>query len=305
MNIVYFANGHRGTACLSALIGTEYQPVAVVLHGEAEAVSGTNPTAALARKAGVPVLFPKKVNAPEFVQVIRQFAPDLMVLGGYAKILGNSLLAVPPLGTINLHGGKLPEYRGGSPINWQIINGDPEGGCCVLYVDEGVDTGGIIFQERYHIGPDMTSGEAMEVTLRIFPRLLINALDAITSGTVRATPQSLLEGTHYCKRYPLDGRINWESMTALQVHNLARGLNGPALPGAFTFLDSTRIVVWKTELMDYKVKGVPGRVALRMDGGMAVIACDQAVLVKEIKLDDNPEPVASGHFFRINGATLR
>ena len=140
---------------------------------------------------------------------------------------------LPPLGTINLHGGKLPEYRGAAPINWQIINGETSGGCSIIYVDEGIDTGDIIAQEIYPIEAHDTHASILEKTLEIFPRLLIQVLEQIENGTVKAQKQDPHAGSYYIRRYPSDSEINWDRLTDIQVHNLVRGMFGPYPGGIF------------------------------------------------------------------------
>ena len=295
MNIVYFGNNPRGTTCLEALHRSGFTPSAVVIHHGAPLTPGS--VHALAKQLGLPVYDPRHVNAPEFLEQVRDLQPDLMILAGYNQILKGDILRIPLKGTINLHGGYLPYYRGGSPINWQIINGETIGGCAILYVDKGIDTGDIITQELYEILPDVTAGEIVEKTLEIFPRLLIDVVKQIENGTVTATRQDPSLGVYYCKRYPQDGQIFWDRMTALQVHNLVRALNGQSLPGAFTFLNEEKIVIVRTRLLDSIIKGIPGRIALKWDEGIVIVAKDHGVLVTEVKIDN--QILAAQKYFKI------
>jgi len=305
MNIVYFGNNVRGVKCLETLYENGFSISAVVIHHGASCEPEPTSVHYLAKKLNIPVYEPKNVNSPHFIMKLKELRPDLIVLSGYNQILKKELLQIPPKGTINLHGGYLPYYRGGSPINWQIINGETVGGCAIIYVDEGIDTGDIIAQELYSISPDETAGEVIEKTLAIFSRLLAKTVNQIEDDRVKPIKQDLSAGTYYCKRYPQDGQIFWNRKTSFQVHNLVRGLNGPQLPGAFTFLKENKIVIWKTKLLKKRVRGVPCRIALKQGDGVIVMAADGGILVTEIKIDKDPQIISAKDYFMICGLTFK
>ena len=167
MRIVYFGNGSRGVKCLQTLVEHREEIIAVVGHPTPE-----SDVVATGRKLGLPVFQPEKVNDTSFADAMAELRPDLNVLAGYNQILRKRIIEIPNKGTINLHGGKLPEYRGTAPINWQIINGETTGGCSIIYVDEGIDTGDIIVQEPYEIGLEDDAATIMQKTIEIFPKLL-------------------------------------------------------------------------------------------------------------------------------------
>ena len=298
MKIAYFGNGRRGVVCLKTAIAQGWDVKILVANPGSHTAEKPNPLCQLADEHGIPALIPARINAPESISELSKYGVDLIVMAGYSPILKREILALPPLGSINLHGGKLPDYRGGSPINWQIINGEKEGGCVIHCVNESIDTGDILVQEFYPIGSDETAGEVIERTLEIFPRLLIGAIADIENGTARPRPQGQAVGSYYCQRHPEDGRIHWRDMTARQVHNLVRGLHGPDLPGAFTFLDGTKVILWKTELPEEIVKGVPGRVAFRKQGGIFGIAKDRGLVISEVRLDSDPTIVPATDVLR-------
>jgi methionyl-tRNA formyltransferase len=206
------------------------------------------------------------------------------VLCGYNKILKAPVIEIPPLGTINLHGGKLPEYRGAAPINWQILNGETSGGCAIIYVDEGIDTGEIIAQEIYPITPEDTHASVLEKTLKIFPSLLLQVLEQIEKGTVQAVPQNPEEGAYYPRRYPQDSQIFWDTMTAVQVHNLVRAMHGP-YPSAYSFRGDDKVEFEKTALFIEPVPGSPGEVVTITKEGPVVAAKDNGLLILEIIVD--------------------
>jgi methionyl-tRNA formyltransferase len=279
MNIIYFSKGVRGTRCLKKILDSGYQVSAVV------AVNQEKDLEELSKEYNFPILIPEKINSDETVKLLKHYNPDLFILCGYNKIIKSLIIDIPPLGTINLHGGKLPDYRGAAPINWQIINGETTGGCSILYVDEGIDTGDIIAQEIYPISPEDTHGSVLEKTLEIFPRLLMEVLTQIKDGTVKRSPQNPLEGCYYSRRYPRDSEILWRDMTDIQVHNLVRGMHGP-YPAAFTYRKDTKVEIHKTELLEETITGTPGRIPQKRGKGVIILTKNRGIVIKEISVDD-------------------
>ena len=303
MKIVYLANNVRGVRCLEWIIAGGFDVRSVVVHHGAPDGPPETSVKQCALKHGIPILAPRDINDPEVISRLALLKPDLMVMSGYTRILREKILAVPPLGTINLHGGRLPHYRGASPINWQIINGEKIGACTILYADEGIDTGDIIIEQEYEILPEDTATTVLEKTLEIFPGLLVKALRQIQGGTATRVPQDRSAGAYYAKRYPQDGRILWDRMTAEMVHHLCRALT-PPYPGAFTCLNGKKVIVWKTRLLDETVKGVPGRITLKTPAGVVAIACDRGILLETIQPEGSSAPIPASSWFKIRGDTF-
>lgn len=303
MKIVYFGNNPRGVVCLERLIDNSENIVAVVAHPEKKTSDYHGRSVHdIAAGNGIPCRRPEKVNSIENIDWLKAFAPDLFVLSGYNQILRSGVLEIPEMGTINLHGGKLPQYRGVAPINWQIINGETTGACSVIFVDEGIDTGDIITQKEYDIALDDTAETIVDKTLVIFPNLLVDAIDLIKTKTLTPIRQDDAQGCYYTRRYPRDGQIFWRDMTAFQVHNLIRALVAP-YPGAFTYRGGDKVTVWKASLLEQKVVGVPGRVVMRKKDGVVITAMDRGLLV-EIVQPDNGEVVPARDYFTKLGEDL-
>jgi len=278
MKIVYFSKGSRGFRCLDFMLANNYFVKTIVAVQEEPELTD------LAIEHEIPILIPDRVNTEEFAGKLKGLEPDLFVLSGYNKILRPVIFDIPPLGTINLHGGRLPEYRGAAPINWQIIHGETIGGCAIIYIDEGIDTGDIIRQEYYRILPEDTHASVLEKTLDIFPPLLVEVLEDIQSGNVTVTPQNPLEGCYHTRRYPRDSKIHWRDMTDVQVHNLVRAMHGP-YPSAFTYRGETKIEIEKTSLLDESIRGIPGRVPMFKNGGVVVLAKNRGLQVEKIAVE--------------------
>ncbi len=290
MNIIFFTKGQRGSTCLAYILTKGYSVGAVIGVGQEDEIDQ------LAEQYGFPILMLEKINSPESISHLKQLDPDLFVLCGFNKILKTPVIEIPPLGTINLHGGKLPEYRGAAPINWQIINGETSGGCSIIYVDEGIDTGDIIVQERYPIKADDTHASILDKTLEIFPRLLLQTLEQVENGTVQVQKQDPLAGGYFSRRYPRDSRIDWTEMTDVKVHNLVRGMNGP-YPAAFTFRGETKVEIDRTGLLEETIIGSPGSVPQKRGSQVVVLAKNRGLAILEITV--NGEKMDPTAFFKI------
>ena len=300
MRILYFGNNIRGISCLESLVrDTNTHEIIGVVSPPDE----MSEMAVKARDLGFRVLQPQKVNGENCINEIKSLKPDLFILAGYNQILKKTLLSLPARGAINLHGGKLPEYRGVAPINWQIINGEAEGGCAILFVDEGIDTGDIIAQELYEITTEDTAATVLEKTIEIFPRMLIKVVDEIGKGVVKRIKQDPLKGCYYTRRYPRDGRILWEEMTAFNVYNLVRALTKP-YPGAFSFYKSSKIIINKASLLQEEIRGIPGRVALFKGDGVVVIAKDKGIVIEELSINGETRAIKPRAYFGKLGEEL-
>ena len=300
--IILMGKNLRGYVCLAEMLRIGYRPW-VIEQENNNASQGS--IKGLVKSENLQFNNVRNINDQSFVSEVEQWEPDLIVLAGFNQILRKTILNVPKFGVINLHGGKLPHYRGGSPINWQIINGETEGACTVLYADEGIDTGDILAEECYDIGSGDTAGVIYEKTKLIFPRLLGNVLEDFETDDLVPKKQDLTKGTYYCKRYPKDGLIDWRTMNAKEIHNLVRGLNGHCLDGAFTYLNGKKIVLCETELLEHPTfKGPPGRIVLKQENGVVAIAKDIGLLMKEISIGDCKDKLNANDYFKIDGSSF-
>jgi methionyl-tRNA formyltransferase len=273
-SILYLGNGPRGSRCLEALLAAR-EPVAGVLgHPGSE----TSELAALAASAGLPYRAPKSPNEPALLDWVGVLGCRLAVMAGYAKILKPRFLERFPDGVFNLHGGPLPEYRGGSPLNWQILRGERAIGISVVVTDAGIDSGPVLARESFPLGPDETIDEVVTKTLPRFQRMLLGVLDARRRGVLHPEPQDETRARYFAKRRPEDGWIDWRTRTAAEVHDLVRSLSG-SYPGAFTFHRGRKIVIERSRCLEETVIGPPGRVLARRADGVEVACADRALLV--------------------------
>ena len=254
--------------------------------------SAADDVAAQARRHGVDVL---EDASPAGVEAaVREHAPDAVVVSSYDRILPQRLLDCCPF--VNVHYAPLPEYRGRATVNWAIINRRPDTAITVHVLVAELDAGPILFQQQVAIGPDDTVTD-------LYARL--NELQRFHLGP---TVERHLDGdpgvaqddgaaTYTCTRVPADGEIDWNRPTA-DVHALVRALADP-FPGAFTYLDGRRLVVWRAARLESPRRWagrVPGRVVARSaaEGWVDVLTRDGVLRLQTVQLDDGRREPAAG-----------
>ena len=238
---IVFSYGDMGPAAFAALAEAGAQVLALVLPsnrvGHDVEIART-----AARAAGLPVrVQPPRDRIDPFVRELETLAPDAIVIWSYSMILPAAVIGVPRRGCVNVHGALLPSYRGPHVLQWAIINGETETGVTLHYVDAGIDTGPVIAEERFPIGPEDDAPSVREKLRVAGSRLLRRWWPAIAAGTAPRVPQDESLAKYYPLRTPEDGRINW-SAPAVSIHNLVRALAAP-WPGAFTQLGREKLVL--------------------------------------------------------------
>jgi len=189
----------------------------------------------LAQGRGVPVFTPDNASEESFVAQMAAHKPDVIVVASYGQFLKKNLLAVPRLGTINVHPSLLPKYRGASPIQWALANGDRETGVSVLYVSPKMDAGDILAQERFPIAPEDTFCSLEPKLAARGAELLVRVMNEFRAGTVKAISQDESQVTLARKLTKEDGRVDWH-LPAEKILNRLRGF--APWPGVHTFLPS-------------------------------------------------------------------
>ena len=282
MRIVYLGTPDFAVGPLQALAEAGYDIAAVVTQPDKPRNRGRlqpTPVKAAAEALGLTVLTPEKVNRE--VEAIAALEPDLLVVVAYGQFLSEKLLAVPPLGAVNIHGSLLPAYRGAAPINAAVINGEVESGVTIMYLDKGMDSGDMILQQSVAIGEDMTAGQLYDELCRLGTELLLQALPLIEAGTAPRIPQDHDKATFAPMLKKEDELIDW-SRPARQVHDLIRGMD--PFPGAYTLRQGKRLKIWASSLDTLPLQGEePGTVTAVGKEGFWVACADQALFVKEVQ----------------------
>jgi len=229
---------------LLALAMAGHEVIGVVTRIDKPAGRGrtlaTPPVKLTARDRGFTVFQPRRVREPEFIERLRVMAPDVIVVAAYGQILPREILSLPRYGCVNIHASLLPLYRGAAPINWAIVRGEAETGITIMQMDEGMDTGGILLQERIPIDPRDTAGTLADKLSRLGAGLIPEALRGLESGTLVPVAQDASKATLAPPLKKGDGLIDW-SLSAGVIHNRIRGLS--PWPGAYGYVDGKIIKI--------------------------------------------------------------
>lgn len=250
MKIVFMGTPDFAQESLKALYEAGHEIKLVVTNPDRPKGRGmkmiASPVKEYAIDKGLEIAQPEKVrNNIEFIEMVRDIAPDVICVVAYGKILPKELLEIPTKGCINVHGSLLPKYRGAAPIQWAVLNGDKTTGVTTMYMDEGMDTGDMILKQEVEIGEDETTGELWERLSKIGANLIVETLKQIEEGTAPREKQ----GDNYTIAPMLDksmAKINWDEQTAEQIKNLVRGLN--PIMGAYTIYNGKKYKFWKVDV---------------------------------------------------------
>lgn len=246
-------------ASLKALLDAGGLVVAVVTAPDKPAGRGMqlkkSAVKEFAESRGLPLLQPAKLRAPDFIEQLKALTPDINVVVAF-RMLPEVVWSLPPMGSINLHGSLLPQYRGAAPINWAIINGESQTGVTTFRLSHQIDTGDVLDSEIIDIPFNETAGELHDRMMNIGAALLVKTLKGIANGTLKAHPQSF-EGNqkHAPKIFSADCEINW-NQDARNIFNQIRGLS--PYPGAYTFLEGKKCKILLAAYESFTMGAAPG-----------------------------------------------
>lgn len=259
MKIVFMGTPDFAVPTLQILIDRQHTVQAVVTQPDRPKGRGRSmvapPVKTLAEKHGIPVLQPEKVRKAEFIQTLKELAPDVIVVVAYGQILPGSILNIPPLGCINIHGSLLPKYRGAAPIHWAIIRGETETGVTTMFMDKGMDTGDMLLKRTVPISPADTTGTLHDSLSQLGAELLVDTLVQLEKGTLKRIPQDdkLAEYAPMLKKE--DGLIDW-SEPANVIDRKVRGLF--PWPGAYTYFQGKMVKLLEVALEEPSL-GIKGK----------------------------------------------
>lgn len=269
---------------LEALLSSGDQVVGVVCQPNRPKGRGHQlvapPVKLVAERAGIPVLQPLKIRTPEFLQSLSSWQPDVIAVAAYGRILHAPILQLPPMGCVNVHGSLLPRYRGAAPVQWAVINGETETGITTMLMDEGMDTGAMLLQEKLEILPEDTAGTLAPRLAALGGRLLIDTLTQLKGGTLVPTKQDDQQATMAPLLKKEDGLINW-TLSATSLANRVRGLS--PWPGAYTFLGDERWNIWKAVTQVSATTDTPGTIVAVHKQSILVATGEGLLDIREIQ----------------------
>jgi methionyl-tRNA formyltransferase len=272
LRIVFMGTPDFAVPCLDNLVKAGHEIALVVTQPDRPKGRGRILTQSAVKEYAtlhsLPVLQPEKIKAPDCLAQITELRPDVIVVVAFGQILSPALLAIPPLGCINVHASLLPKYRGAAPIHWAVMKGEIVTGITTMYMNEGLDTGDMILQAETTIGPEENTGQVDDRLQMLGASLLLETLSLLAVGIAPRHPQDNVRATYA----PLLKRemevIDW-GRTAVEIHNQVRGLN--PWPGSYCHYRDKLIKVWKTCIPDSShVCGQPGLIVAIDQGRMLV-----------------------------------
>ncbi|MCD6460218.1 methionyl-tRNA formyltransferase [bacterium] len=246
----------------------------------------------------IPVLQPLKATDLSFLDELRKFSPDLIVVAAYGKILRKNFIDIPKFGCVNVHASLLPKYRGASPIHYALMNGDKETGVTTFLIDEGMDTGDIIFENRVPIDDEDTLGSLHDKLARVGAITLLKTIQAFEAGKVFTYPQGNGESVTTQKITAGVSTIDW-SRSAVDIHNLVRAMN--PVPGAKTTIELNNkmkiIKILRTKIVENKKERCDGCI-ISVNKDHFTVACGyKALTVLNVQLAGK-SAMSAGDFMR-------
>jgi methionyl-tRNA formyltransferase len=296
MRIVCIGQAAFGEEVLRKLTKRGEEVVAV--YTPQDTAGKENPLKEFALERGIPVFQPRSMRVPEVYEEYTRLKPDLNVMAFVTSILPDSILNYPSMGTIQYHPSLLPRHRGGSAINWAIINGETKTGITIFWPDRGVDSGPILLQKEVEISPDDTVGSLYFE--RLFPlgvEALVEAIKLVKKGTAPRIPQDESQATYEGLCTEKDAIINW-SAPIDRVYNLIRGTNPQ--PGATTYFHGKKLKILDVKPVYDIAAGQPGQIVDSGVDGFTVSLEDGGILVQKVRISKSSR-VAAAEFARQAG----
>ncbi len=309
LRIIFMGTPEFAVASLDALVKAGCNIVGVITAPDKPAGRGMTLQQSAVKKYAVEnnlnILQPEKLKNLEFLEELKSLQADLQIVVAF-RMLPEVVWNMPPMGSINLHGSLLPQYRGAAPINWAVINGEKETGVTTFKLKHEIDTGDILLQESFPISENDTAGDVHDKMKTIGANLLLETIKKLADGSLKESPQlstfnfQLSTLHHAPKIFTETCKLDFTKTTS-EVHNLIRGLS--PFPGAFTFLDGKMLKIFSAEkvaLVDegdkvYKQYSTDGKTYLHFH------CLNGSITVKELQLEGkkkmNIENFLRGHRF--------
>ena len=313
MRAVFMGTPEIAATVLKSVLASRHEVIAVVTQTDKPKGRGHEvafpPVKEVALEAGIPVFQPQRARDEAFIEELRALNPDIILVAAYGKLLPKAILDMPRFGCINVHASLLPKYRGASPIQWAVLNGDEKSGVTIMHMAETMDTGDIIMTEEVVLAKDETAGTLHDKLADIGGPLLITAMDALETGRAPRIRQNEEEATHVTMLDKTMGNMDF-SKSALQLERWIRGLN--PWPTAYTKLDGKMLKLWKAdvisaeELTKEEKAGMPGTVFAVGKDSFDVLTGEGALRIKELQLEGKRKMTAEEFLrgFKLEAGTV-
>ncbi|MCI7813464.1 MAG: methionyl-tRNA formyltransferase [Lachnospiraceae bacterium] len=286
MRVVFMGTPDFAVETLEALVRSEHEVAAVVTQPDKPKGRGKAmqfpPVKEIALREEIPVYQPRRVRDPEFIQILKEISPDVIVVVAFGQIIPQEMIDLPKYGCVNVHGSLLPKYRGAAPIQWAVIDGEKESGVTTMQMDAGLDTGDMLLKTVIPIEENETGGSLFDKLSMAGAKLLIETLKGIEEGKI--IPQKQGESTTpYAKMLTKEmGEIDWNK-DAEALERLIRGLN--PWPSAYTHLGGKTLKIWKAKVEERETKEKPGTVVEVSKKELKVQTGKQILSLQEVQLE--------------------
>ena len=240
------------------------------------------PVKELALQRGLPVYQPNTLRTGEAYEILKELAPELIVVVAYGKLLPKEILELPPMGCVNVHGSLLPKYRGAAPIQWAVIDGEKESGVTIMQMDEGLDTGDMLLKGTVALEEKETSGSLFEKISALGASLCVEALEKLEKGELKPEKQGE-STTEYAKMLTKEmGELDFRR-SAAELERLIRGLN--PWPSAYTRLGDKTLKIWAADVCGKKDEGAACGEITEVAKDAFYVACGEGTLkITELQL---------------------
>ena len=284
MNIVFMGTPEFALPTLKSLHQSSHSILAVITQPDKPKGRGqkllVSPIKQYALDSDLPILQPKTVNDPEFIESLKQNRPDVIIVVAFGQILSETFLKISKQFCINLHSSLLPKYRGAAHINRAILNGDTKSGVTTMIMDKGMDTGDILLMQETPIHETDTAQTLHDTLSEMGGALVLETLKRLEENTLLPVQQDHSQATYAAKLKKEEGLIHWDQ-SATTLSNQVRGLT--PWPGTYTLLNKKRLRILKVQVSEGYPDDAPGRVARVTDVGIEVGTGQGRLIITELQ----------------------
>ena len=238
-----------------------------------------------AKKNNIKILQPDNLNDKEFINKIKEINPDIIIVVAFRK-LPAEIFSIPKYGTINLHAGKLPEYRGGSPLNWQIINGEKFAYLTTIFTDEGIDTGNILKEQKIEILDKDDIKSLHKKANKIFPKMLLESIKMVRENNF-GKKQNEANASYWHQRSDADGYLDFQNNDAEKIVRIVKAITKP-YPGAWGLIQGQKVRIYSAKISEFAFKGTPGKTILTNGINPVVICKKESIEILNYEFEKQP-----------------
>ena len=284
MNIVFMGTPEFAIPTLKALHHSSHSIQTVITQADKPKGRGQklvlSPVKQYALDSKLPILQPKTVNEPEFIESLKKNRPDIIIVVAFGQILSDNFLKIPIQFCVNLHSSLLPKYRGAAPIHRAVLNGDNKSGVTTMIMDKGMDTGDILLMQETPINETDNAQTLHDILSKLGGTLVLETLKRLEENTLLPVPQDHNQATYAPKLKKEEGLIRWE-LPAATLLNQVRGLT--PWPGTYTLLNKKRLRIIKVQVDKGTLDDIPGKVARVTDLGIEVGTGQGRLVINELQ----------------------